>query len=182
VPDDTRRQKHRKVHLFRDAVFEAESLTSMERLLLLAMSRHCDWDTGGECRPGLERLMRETAMSRRSIQRVRESLVEKGWLTLVAQGSTKKGPRASVYELPFDERLVGAGQDVHKRHGGASDGRQSGARPNLTSVTAPTTGATQAHDRRQIGTPSLPDHVRPRATVVADAVGSARAALNGEAS
>jgi hypothetical protein len=89
---------------FRDAVW-ASDLPPSARLLLLAMSRHCTFETGSDCRPGVTRLMADTGLSKRTILRLWDELTEDpdagkpGWLRLLHKGSSKPVRLASVYKL-----------------------------------------------------------------------------------
>jgi len=61
------------------AVFDANSLTSTEKLVALALADHCH-DDGSEARPGLARLERKTSLSRDGVRKTMRRLLEKGVL------------------------------------------------------------------------------------------------------
>src|SRR5690242_8058150 len=69
------------------------------------MSRHCTFETGADCRPGVTRLMADTGLSKRTILRLWEDLTEDpstgkaGWLRLLSKGASKPVRLASVYQL-----------------------------------------------------------------------------------
>lgn len=133
---------------FRDAVWKSD-LPPSSRLLLLAMSRHCTFETGADCRPGVTRLMADTGLSKRTILRLWDELTEDptvgkpGWLRLLQKGSSKPVRLASVYQLviPNGDTMTPVTGDMTAP---VTDG---------TGDMVPTTGATTPPDWCHDGTP-----------------------------
>jgi biotin operon repressor len=66
------------------AVFESESLSPTERLIMLALADHADDD--GRCYPSIERLCRRTGLSERAVQTNIKRLSEGGYVKVHVGG------------------------------------------------------------------------------------------------
>jgi len=62
----------------------------------MVMSEYADWDTGGDVRPGLERIAATVGVSVKTTKRCVTQLVTAEWLAIDARGSFG---RATVYRL-----------------------------------------------------------------------------------
>ena len=72
-------------------VFENEEMDPNQKLVALALADHCH-DDGSEARPGLARLERKTALSRRTIQRTIRSLLDDGWIVMDRKATYNRPP------------------------------------------------------------------------------------------
>jgi hypothetical protein len=76
------------------------ALTSTQYLVALEMSEFCDWGTGENCRPGVDKLAALTKLDRTTVMRARDDLEAAGWLELVGErGSTLGSKRTNCYTL-----------------------------------------------------------------------------------
>lgn len=82
-----------------DAVIDAPSLRSTEKLVAVAMARFGDRD-GRNVYPGTAKIAKRTGYHRSTVERAREGLVKAGWLERVVRGGIVNGERInSRYEL-----------------------------------------------------------------------------------
>src|ERR1019366_2734086 len=93
------------------AVFDADGLTSSEKIVALALADHCH-DDGTEARPGLKRLEIKTALSRRTLQAVIKSLMEKGVLALDKRHTSTDPNWYRFFLSPDGKSLVAFGGAV----------------------------------------------------------------------
>lgn len=115
----------KRIDHFRVSVWNDNTLTSSEKLLLQALACWMDFDSLGNCRPGHAKLSTYTGLSTRHLSRTIASVIEKGWLVEVKRGSSGKGQRreASVYcgAIPDYRHGVTSTTDMVSedyRHGG----------------------------------------------------------------
>jgi hypothetical protein len=107
------------------AVFDAEGLTSSEKIVALALADHCH-DDGTEARPGLKRIETKTALSRRTVQAVIKSLISKGVMALDKR-STPTDPNWYRFILTPDGRSLAAMGGAVVAPGGCSGCTPGGA-------------------------------------------------------
>lgn len=104
------------------AIFDAEGLTSTEKLVALAYAEH-GHDDGSEARAGIERICRYTSLSRRTVQTTLQALIAKKVL-YIDRPSTNKTPTCYRFLLTPDGKNLsfrGATAAPQDEAGGATD-------------------------------------------------------------
>ena len=86
------------------SVLESSKAKGSERLLLLVIAEHADKD--GIAWPGNELLARESAMSKRQVQRLIQSLVDKKELDIVQEGDGRGNKRIMRVSIKGDKSVI----------------------------------------------------------------------------
>ena len=79
------------------AIRRSAMLTSSERLVLLIIEEHAD-NVTGFAYPGVALIVRETALSKRTVLSAIHSAADKGWLRIMP-GKSPLDPRGNGYRL-----------------------------------------------------------------------------------
>lgn len=90
-----------------DVFTEVSGLPASRQLVGLHMWKFASAD-GSDVRPSTTLLCQRTGYSRHTVIDAKRDLIEKGWLTLVKQGSNTGGNKASVYRLSIPGSAVSA--------------------------------------------------------------------------
>jgi hypothetical protein len=132
----------------------ASTLTPIERAVAHAHARYASPD-GTSVRPGVASIARDTGHGERTVRRARQSLERQGWLIVVRPGgSGPDGRLATEYRLSIpDPGQVDRGQGANPCH--TDRGNPGQADPGQRD-----TGATQAADPCQSGTPPTQDQTK----------------------
>jgi Helix-turn-helix domain len=77
---------------------------------------YMNWQTLGDCRPGVPRLAKDASLSARTVQRALNELVEAGWLAIGKRG---RSGRATLYYGTWPRNKT----TDDDKHAGASDER-----------------------------------------------------------
>jgi len=114
-------------------IFEAEGLTSTEKLVALALADHAS-DDGRNVYPGYSRIAHKTSLNKSTIGATINSLVEKGWLCREKRSTPTKP--AKFY---FNVRCLSGGTGRPEQQGGvvvhdAQGGGRSQHKPSLTII------------------------------------------------
>lgn len=92
------------------SVLESSKAKGSERLLLLVIAEHADKD--GIAWPGNELLARESAMSKRQVQRLIQSLVDKNELDIVQEGDGRGNKRIMRVSIKGDKSATKGDKSV----------------------------------------------------------------------
>lgn len=85
----------------------ASGLKPTAKHVALTVSLHADWKTGENAHPGAPRLVKETGYVERTVRATLATLVDSGWLKLVARGGRAGGKReANTYSLVIPKHAL----------------------------------------------------------------------------
>jgi len=136
-------------NLVHQVIYGDHNLTQSEKLVLIVLAEHAKEDHGWECWPTVERLMRASCSSRRTVQRALRSLEDMGYIR-IAKHSTGRPGEPTTYWV--NAEYVARGASVTPVEGrqcdaeGASNTTQTGAsvtpKPVIEPVREPVTART----------------------------------------
>lgn len=133
-------------------VFDHEGMTGNQKLVALALADHCH-DDGSEARPGMARLEKKTALSRRTIQRAVKSLMEDGIMVM---------DRPATFNRPPSYRFVMGCQTVTPGKVGVTNKTGRGVKSDIRGCHSDTQTIIEPSMKHQKNDfQNLPDVVEP---------------------
>ena len=161
------------------AIFDADGLTSTEKLVALAYAEH-GHDDGREARAGIDRICGYTALSRRTVQSTLQSLVTKRVIEVERQ-ATNKRPTCYRFILTPDGKSLARGAVVAPLGdaGGATD-TAGGATDDILGCDSCTQTVNEPLDEPTTSSKTFDEEVISLTTLLADLIeqnGSKRPAV-----